>query len=132
MGAWLAIFECMSNIPSTPTTASSEIERIPGHGVVYRDGVRALETDYDLMITPAARRGAAFDSRHDASDTPDITGRLLGNFFDAEALTGTSTLVLEDGRAFDFRVIQPDTNEIVAVSGFTTAPHLRSVLEREG
>jgi hypothetical protein len=122
----------MSDIPSTPTTSASEIERLTGHGVVYRDGVRVLETDYDLMVTPAALRGATFESGDAAKGTPDITGRLLGSFFDAEALTGTSTLVLEDGRAFDFRVIQPDTNEIVAVSWFTTAPHSKSVLEREG
>jgi hypothetical protein len=122
----------MSTISSTPPASASEIERLTGHGVVYRDGVPVLETDYDLTVTPAALRGATFEPGNEAKNTADITGRLLGSFFDAEALTGTSTLVLEDGRALDFRVIQPDTNEIVAVSGLTTAPAVTSIVEREG
>jgi hypothetical protein len=49
----------------------------------------------------------------------DITGRLLGSFYDAEKLVeGIHTLVLADGREFDFRVLQPETNEIVGVSWF--------------
>jgi hypothetical protein len=40
----------------------------------------------------------------------------MGPLFQAEQLHGVHTLVLEDGRAFDFQVIQPDTNEIVGVS----------------
>lgn len=109
-----------------------------GHGVVYHNGVRALETGYDLTVTPPARRGDTFESGEPGGEPgrgPDITGRLLGSLYDAESFTGTATLVLEDGRALDFRVIQPDTNEIVGIGWFrspdSSTGHA-SVTDQEG
>ena len=70
-------------------------------------------------------RGAAtFEPGSEALGTndplgADISGQLLGSFYAAEKLVeGIHTLVLEDGREFDFRVLQPETNEIVGVSWF--------------
>jgi hypothetical protein len=113
----------------------SEIERLAGHGVVYHNGARAFEADYDLTITPPGQRGATFAPGLEPSTRPDITGRLLGALYDAEQLAeGTASLVLEDGRSFDFRVIQPDTNEIVAITWFRPAgaSATASAMEREG
>lgn len=113
----------MSETPSASSPVPSQIERLTGHGVVYHNGVRTLETDYDLTITPAALRGATFAPGTEPTSRPDITGRLLGDLYDAEKLAeGAATLVLEDGRSFDFRVIQPDTNEIVGLTWFKPAP----------
>ena len=103
-----------------------------GHGAVYRDGVLVLETDYDLTVTPPELRGSTFEPGNEPRVTPDITGRLLGQLYEAEKLTGGATLVLEDGRSFDFRVIQPDTNEIVGLSWFKEAPDRRWLIEQEG
>jgi hypothetical protein len=126
----------MSPNPSASSPVPPEIERLAGHGVVYHDGVRTLDVDYDLTITPPALQDATFSSGSEPSSRPDITGRLLGGLYDAEKLaSGTSTLVLEDGRAFDFRVIQPDTNEIVAITEFKPAaarPASRSSTGQEG
>jgi hypothetical protein len=101
------------------------VERIVGHGVIRGGGVTIGETDYDITITPPHLRGAVtFEPGSDALGTndpvgADISGRLLGSFYDAEKLVeGIHTLVLEDGREFDFRVLQPETNEIVGVSWF--------------
>jgi hypothetical protein len=101
------------------------VERIVGHGVICSDGVTIGETDYDITVTPAHLRGAVtFEPGNAALGTndpqgADITGRLLGSFYDAEKLVeGIHTLVLADGREFDFRVLQPETNEIVGVSWF--------------
>lgn len=117
----------MSQTPAASSPLPSEIERLTGHGVVYYDGERVLDTDYDLTITPAALQGATFAPGTEPASRPDITGRLLGDLYDAEKLAeGTATLVLEDGRSFDFRVIQPDTNEIVGVTWFTPAPDTRT------
>lgn len=119
----------MSDTPSTPPpSAASGIVRLTGHGVVHRDGVRVLDTDYDLTVTPRALRGLTFEPGHEPQVSPDITGRLLGPLFEAETLSGALVLVLEDGRSFDFRVIQPDTNEIVGLSWFK-AP--QGMLERQ-
>lgn len=119
--------------PSSPIP--SGIERLVGHGVVYHNGARVFETDYDLMITPPALQGVTFAPGLEPSTRPDITGRLLGALYDAEQLaSGTPSLVLEDGRSFDFRVIQPDTNEIVATTWFRPAgaSGTASVMNREG
>jgi hypothetical protein len=105
-----------SSIP--PPAPGSDIERLMGRGIVYRDGVKMLETDYELTITPQELRGLTFEPGSEPKVTPDITGRLLGELYQAEQLSGTLTLVLDDGRSFRFRVIQPDTNEIVGVSWF--------------
>lgn len=107
---------------------SDTVERIVGHGVIRHGGATIGETDYDITITPAHLRGAAtFESGSEALGTnnpagDDISGRLLGSFYDAEKLAeGIHTLVLEDGREFDFRVLQPETNEIVGVSRFRSS-----------
>jgi hypothetical protein len=101
------------------------VERIVGHGVIRGGGVTIGETDYDITITPPHLRGAVtFEPGSEALGTndpvgADISGRLLGSFYAAEKLVeGIHTLVLEDGREFDFRVLQPETNEIVGVSWF--------------
>lgn len=125
----------MSQTPSASSPISSEFERLLGHGVVYHNGVRALEIDYDLTITPPGIQSATFAPGTEPMARPDITGRLLGNLYDAEKLAeGTATLVLEDGRSLDFRVIRPDTNEIVGLTelrpaGARSAP---SSTEHEG
>ena len=104
------------------------IERIVGHGVIRSGGAAIGETDYDITITPAHLRGnVTFEPGSEALGTnnpqgDDITGRLLGSFYAAEKLAeGIHTLVLEDGREFDFRVLQPETNEIVGVSWFRSS-----------
>jgi hypothetical protein len=106
-------------------SAPNAVERFVGHGVIRSGGAAIGETDYDITITPAHLRGATtFEPGSEPLGTndpqgADITGRLLGSFYDAEKLVeGIHTLVLEDGREFDFRVLQPETNEIVGVSWF--------------
>jgi hypothetical protein len=127
----------MSPNPSSPTSSDrlvnepTNIERLTGHGAVYRNGLKVFETDYELTITPPALRGVTFEPGNEPKVAPDITGRLLGPLFEAESLEGVHTLVLEDGRAFDFRVIQPDTNEIVGVSWFHEAADARAAHQRE-
>jgi hypothetical protein len=125
----------MSPTPSASSRNSSEIERLLGHGVVYHNAARALETDYDITITPPGMQSATFAPGTEPTTRPDITGRLLGQLYDAEKLAqGTATLVLEDGRSFDFRVIQPDTNEIVGLTELRPdgARRAASHSEREG
>ena len=99
------------------------VERFQGHGFILRNGERLAETDYDVIITPAELRGTGLTFEAGSpldrapKQGPDISGRLLGPFFQAqEYAEHIHTLVLDDGREFDFRVIQPDTNEIVGVS----------------
>jgi hypothetical protein len=113
----------MGPTPSASPDVPSQIERLLGRGVVYHNGARTLEVDYDITITPPALQDATFAPGTTPASRPDITGRLLGELYDAEKFAeGTATLVLEDGRSFDFRVIQPDTNEIVGVTWFKPAP----------
>jgi hypothetical protein len=96
-----------------------DAERIRGHGVIKRGTEKVGEADYELMIVPPHLRGATFEPGNEPKLSPDITGRLLEDFYSAEALVdGVHTLVLEDGREFDFRVLQPETNEIIGVSWF--------------
>jgi hypothetical protein len=124
----------MSQTPSASSPIPSEIERFLGHGVVYHNGVRALDTDYDITITPPGMQTATFAPGTEPTTRSDITGRLLGQLYDAEKLAaGTATLVLEDGQSFDFRVIQPDTNEIVGLTELRPAGARRdaSPTERE-
>lgn len=108
-----------------PEAVQSEIgvERFQGHGIIRRGDERIAETDYDVIITPAELRGTGLTyeagSPLDRAPKagPDISGRLLGPFFQAqEFVEDIHTLVLEDGCEFDFRVLQPDTNEIVGIS----------------
>jgi hypothetical protein len=122
----------MMDAHTAAASSASGIERIKGHGIVSRDGVRLFETDYDLTITPPELRGATFESGNEPHVTPDITGRLLGPLYESEPLAQGATLALEDGRAFDFRVIQPDTNEIVGVSWFREADTPARRVESEG
>jgi hypothetical protein len=110
---------------SDPNDVPDALERIVGHGVIRGGGATIGETDYDLTITPPHLRGAVtFEPGSEALGTndpvgADISGRLLGSFYQTEKLVeGIHTLVLEDGREFDFRVLQPETNEIVGVSWF--------------
>jgi hypothetical protein len=104
--------------------APDAVERVVGHGVIRSGDATIGESDYDITITPAHLRGDTFEPGNAAQGTndplgADITGRLLGSFYAAEKLVeGIHTLVLEDGREFDFRVLQPETNEIVGVSWF--------------
>ena len=122
----------MSQTPSASSPIPSEIERLLGHGVVYHNGTLALETDYDVTITPPEMRSATFAPGTEPTTRPDITGRLLGQLYDAEKLAeGTATLVLEDGRSFDFRVIQPDTNEIVGLTELRPAGARRAASRSE-
>jgi hypothetical protein len=109
----------------TDDPGPAAVERIIGRGVIRTGDATVGETDYDVTITPAHLRGTAtFEPGSEAQGTNDpqgldITGQLLGSFYAAEKLVeGIHTLVLEDGREFDFRVLQPETNEIVGVSGF--------------
>jgi hypothetical protein len=123
-GPVLAFCLRVTRTPPAPTPSGprpdepSQVERLTGHGAVYRNGLKVLETGYELTITPQSLRGVTFEPGNEPKGSPDITGRLLGPLFESEPLQGVHTLVLEDGRAFDFRVIQPDTNEIVGVSWF--------------
>jgi hypothetical protein len=99
-----------SHPPQSPPPASPPppvVERLVGRGLVLRDGTPIIEIDYDLTMAPRS---------DGASSDLDVAGRLIGPFYTAEDMLDGHTLVLEDGREFDFRVIQPDTNEIVAVS----------------
>jgi hypothetical protein len=100
-----------------------DVERFQGHGFIRRGGERLAETDYDVIVTPAELRGTGLTYEAGSpldrapKPGPDISGRLLGPFFQAQEFAESiHTLVLEDGREFDFRVIQPDTNEIVGIS----------------
>lgn len=117
---------------SSENTESSDdaapiVERLYGHGIILRDDVRVGEADYDLIVTPPELRGtgATFEAGlpgTKSTDVPDISGRLLAPLYAAEPYAEhIHTLVLEDGRALDFRVIQPDSNEIVGVSFFRPA-----------
>jgi hypothetical protein len=106
-----------------PSPADLGVERFQGHGIIRRGEERLAETDYDVIITPAELRGTGLTyeagSPLDRAPKagPDISGVLLGPFFQAQDFAeGIHTLVLEDGYEFDFRVLQPDTNEIVGVS----------------
>jgi hypothetical protein len=100
-----------------------EVERLLGHGTIRRGDAVVAETDYDVIVTPAPLRGtgvtyeAGAPGDHAPKSAPDISGRLLGPLYQAEPFAEEiHTLVLEDGVEFDFRVLQPDTNEIVGVS----------------
>ena len=129
-----------SRPPQSPPPANPPppaVDRLTGRGRVLREGLTILEIDYDITVAlptgretslqhmhvtdrdaPAARQASA-----DTEPPPhlDIAGRLLGALYTGEQLQGVHTLVLEDGRELDFRVIQPDTNEIVAVSDLRPA-----------
>jgi hypothetical protein len=52
------------------------------------------------------------------ANRPDITGILTDRFYIGEDVQGGGTLelLLEDGRRFDFKVLEPETNEIIAIS----------------
>jgi hypothetical protein len=121
--------------PQSPPPANPPppaVEHLTGHGKVLRDGTPIMDLDYDLTVSlPSDRKSATQRMHVRDSDEPardqasppaerppylDIAGRLLGALYTGEQLLGVHTLVLEDGRELEFRVVQPDTNEIVAVS----------------
>jgi hypothetical protein len=98
------------------------LERLSGSGTVYSAGERLMDVDYDLMVTAPQVRDQTHEPGSEPRDTTDITGRLLGSLYTAEPLTEqVNTLVLEDGRSFDFKVIQPETNEIVGTTPLRAA-----------
>jgi hypothetical protein len=107
---------------ATPAPIPDDIVRLTGHGVVYRNGERLGEAEYDLMIVPPHHRRPALEPGSPPVDRPDITGILNGALYLGEAVKGdpdrhnTLTLELEDGRKFDFNVLVPDTNEIIGVN----------------
>jgi hypothetical protein len=112
---------------ATPAPIPDDIERLKGHGIVYRNSERLGEVDYDLMIVPPGHRRPTLEPGTPPPDRPDITGILNGALFlgevvkdakDADAAHGGGalTLALEDGRRFEFRVLVPDTNEIVGIN----------------
>jgi hypothetical protein len=112
-----------------PSPDELGVERFQGHGIIRRGDERLAETDYDVIITPAELRGTGLTFEAGSpldrapKTGPDISGQLLGPFFQAQDFAeGIHTLVLEDGREFDFRVLQPDTNEIVGVSVLRSPP----------
>jgi hypothetical protein len=112
-----------------PSPGELGVERFQGHGIIRRGDERLEETDYDVIITPAELRGTGLTFEAGSpldrapKTGPDISGQLLGPFFQAQDFAeGIHTLVLEDGREFDFRVLQPDTNEIVGVSVLRSPP----------
>jgi hypothetical protein len=100
------------------------VERLQGHGSIRHEGVTVGESDYDLIITPPhlRRTGTTFEAglpQGEPKTSPLITGWLVGPLFHARPFAESiHTLVLDDGRELDFRVVQPDTNEIVGVSWF--------------
>lgn len=97
--------------------APDDIVRLQGHGVVYRNGERLGETGYDIMIVPPHHRRQVLESGSPPTDRPDITGSLTDAFFLGEDVEGGElTLALEDGRRFEFRVLVPDTNEIIGTA----------------
>jgi hypothetical protein len=116
-------------LPQDTAPYGDEVERLLGHGTIRHDGQVVGETDYDLVVTPPQLRGAGvtFEAGLPSSEpktSPEISGRLIGPFFHAQPFAeSTHTLVLDDGREFDFHVVQPDTNEIIGVSWFRSAVH---------
>jgi hypothetical protein len=105
---------------ATPAPIPEDIERLTGHGTVYKNARRLGECDYDLMIVPPHHRRAVLEPGSPPTDRPDITGMLNGALYLGEAVRGNDggklTLELEDGRRFEFVVAVPDTNEIIGVN----------------
>jgi hypothetical protein len=99
------------------------VQRFKGRGIIRHGALRLAEADYDVIVTPAELRGtgrtyeAGWPLDRERKVAPDITGFLLGPLCLAQEFAeDIHTLVLEDGREFDFRVVQPQTNEIAAVT----------------
>lgn len=94
-----------------------DIVRLKGRAVVYRDGQRLGETGYDLMIVPPQHRRLTLEPGKPPTDRPDITGFLTDRLFLGEDVQGAGplTLMLEDGRRLEFRISEPETNEIIGV-----------------
>lgn len=107
------------------STASKAVDVLTGRGTIYRDGQPLLDADYEITVTSFAPIEGVTQAGG-AMDVPEINGRLLGPLYTAEDLAGRPhTLVLEDGRALDFEVIRPDTNEIAGIAGFRSDPAIR-------
>src|SRR5262249_6834696 len=95
-----------------------DVVRLQGRGIVYRDGQRLGETGYDLMIIPPQHRRKTLESGTPPVDRADISGMLTDRFNIGEDVQGAGplTLMLEDGRRLQFKVIEPSTNEIIGLS----------------
>jgi hypothetical protein len=94
-----------------------DILHTTGRGLLYRNGERLGEVDYDLMIVPPHRRGTVLESGTPPDDRPDISGTLTQSPFLGEAIHGGRlTLALVDGHRFEFTVLVPETNEILGVT----------------
>ena len=94
-----------------------DVVRLRGRGVVYRDGQRLGETGYDLMIVPPQHRRPTLEAGTPPVDRADISGFLTDRFYIGEDVQGGGplTLMLEDGRRLQFKVIEPSTNEIIGL-----------------
>jgi hypothetical protein len=94
-----------------------DVVRLQGRGVVYRDGERLGETGYDLMVIPPDHQRPTLEPGTPPVDRADITGYLTDRFFIGEDVRGSGalTLVIEDGRRLQFRILEPDTNEIIGL-----------------
>jgi hypothetical protein len=94
-----------------------EIVRLQGRGVVYRDGQRLGETGYDLMIVPPQHRRPTLEPGTPPTDRVDITGMLTDRLYIGQDVQGIGalTLMLEDGRRLQFKILEPETNEIIGL-----------------
>jgi hypothetical protein len=105
-----------------PAPQPNDVVRLQGRGTVYRNGQRLGETGYDLMIVPPKHTRPVFSPGTPPTDRPDITGVLTDRFYLGEDVEGaednksTLTLALEDGRRFEFKVLEPGTNEIIGLN----------------
>ena len=114
--------EAAANASVDAVQSEAVVERLQGHGFIRRGDETVAEIDYDVTFTPGRLRGRGITFEagapgHEPGRGPDIAGRLMGPLFQAQPFAGeVHTLVLEDGREFDFRVLTPDTNEITGVS----------------
>jgi hypothetical protein len=104
-----------------PAPDPEDIIRLQGRGTVYRNGQALGETGYDVIIVPPNHRRIALESGTPPADRPDVTGYLTDRFYIGEDVHGAGelTLQLEDGRRFEFKVLEPETNEIIGLN----APH---------
>ena len=100
-----------------PQDESQDVIRLQGRGTVYRNGKPLGETGYDLIIVPPNHWRITLESGTPPTDRPDITGYLTDRFYIAEDVQGSGSLTLQidDGRRFEFVVIEGDTNEIIGL-----------------
>jgi len=104
-------------VPTSDVQQYDDVVRLRGRGIVYRNGQRLGETGYDLMIIPPNHRRPTLEPGRPPADRVDITGMLTDRFYIGEDVQGGGplTLMLEDGRRLQFRILEPDTNEIIGI-----------------